>query len=71
MNTQQYWVVGGRYNDMSFSRVVDGTQRIEGPFNSYTEAEQAWKAHTNDTRSDACMRYTIVACAPNPRRQAA
>jgi hypothetical protein len=71
MNTQQYWVVGGRYNDMSFSQMVEGTKRIEGPFRNYTEAEAAWRAHTDETRSDACIRYTIVACAPNPRRQAA
>ena len=68
---QQFYVIGGQYRDMAFAQLVAGTSRIEGPFRSYEEAERVWKSHAMESRSDACTRYTIVASAANPRRQAA
>ena len=70
MNTQ-FFVIGGEYRDMRFTDLVSGTSRIEGPYRSYEEAEQVWKNHAMESRSNACTRYTIVASATNPRRQAA
>ncbi len=68
---QEFWVVGGQYSDTRFTDLIKGTQSVDGPFSSYEQAESAWKTTTQQHRSDACARFTIVACAPNPRRKAA
>ena len=32
MSNSRYWVVGGEYRSLDFAEVVDGTQRLIGPF---------------------------------------
>jgi hypothetical protein len=29
---RRYWVVGGKYQTLSFDRLVDGTESVFGPF---------------------------------------
>jgi hypothetical protein len=64
-------VIGGQNRDKGFTDLINGTSRVEGPFRNYSDAERVWKSHTEETRSDAQTRYTIVTCAANPRRQQA
>ena len=71
MSKQEFWVVGGRYSNTRFTELEEGTRAVEGPFASYEDAESVWKKTTQAHRTDACARFTIVACAPNPRRKAA
>ena len=64
MNTQ-FFVIGGEYRDMRFTDLVNGTSRIEGPYRTYEEAEQVWKSHAMESRSNACTR----SCSPHTANQ--
>jgi hypothetical protein len=68
---QEYWVIGGTYRDLTFSQLLDGTSRVEGPFPNYDAAQRVWKERTLASRSEACTRFTIASHAQDPRRQAA
>lgn len=68
--TQQFWVIGGEYRDLTFTDLVSGTSRIEGPFPTYEAAQRVWRDRTQESRSIACMRFTIASQASDPRRQA-
>ncbi len=58
--SKQFWVIGGEYADTSFQQVVNGGAQALGPFRSYDEALEAWRAVALETRPYAHMRYTIV-----------
>ena len=60
----EYWVVGGRYRDTSFTSLEDGGAEAYGPFAMYEEALQSWSDRNRTTRSLAAVRYSIVATAP-------
>jgi len=62
MNMQEYWVVGGRYRDLSFS-TLEETPEAYGPFDRYEEARRAWSEQSTRTRSTASVRYSIVTTA--------
>ena len=66
---KQFWVIGGEYSDSGFNQLVQGAGRALGPFANYAEAEQVWREETGSSRHEAFTRYTIVSCAPNPRRE--
>ena len=55
-----FWVVGGEYADMSFSRLVEGTQCLIGPFQGSDEAYRAWRALAFATSAQATVRLSIV-----------
>jgi hypothetical protein len=55
----RYWVVGGRYTDTSFTRMV-GHARFAGPFMAYNEARNAWQVMMQDAGGDAGIRFTIA-----------
>ncbi len=55
----RYWVVGGRYTDTSFTRMV-GHARFSGPFMNYAEARTAWQRMMQDAGGDAGIRFTIA-----------
>ncbi len=59
--TQRFWIVGGEYDDTSFSTLVPGTERLLGPFRTRGEAERAWREVSQNTRSFALARFTIAA----------
>lgn len=63
---EEFWVVGGRYTDTSFTTLADGAEAI-GPFTRYDEALRAWSDHSNRSRSLASVRYSIVVTAPRAR----
>ena len=56
----RFWVVGGEYSDTGFSDLKDGTSRIYGPYESYQIALSRWRAAAEETRGNACVRFTIA-----------
>jgi hypothetical protein len=61
---RQFWVIGADYGDIDFTRPVDGTTRVHGPFGSYQEASLVWREQAMQSRYKALTRYTIVSDAP-------
>jgi hypothetical protein len=57
---RQFWVIGADYGDIDFSRPVDGTTRVHGPFGSYQEASVVWREQAMESRYKALTRYVIV-----------
>jgi Domain of unknown function (DUF4170) len=55
-----YWVVGGEYEDTSFTRILGGApeQRL-GPYKSYNEAMTAWRSQAMGTVDNANIRFHI------------
>ena len=69
---RQFWVIGADYGDIDFTRPVDGTTRVHGPFGSYQEATIVWREQAMESRYKALTRYTIVSdVAAAAGRQAA
>ena len=60
MANKRYWVIGGEYRSLDFDQIIDGTGRVIGPFSSATHAEYAWRAISEEYRSNCNMRFTIV-----------
>ncbi len=58
--TLRFWIVGGEYDDTSFTTLVQGTERLLGPFRTRGEAERAWREVSQNTRSFALARFTIA-----------
>jgi hypothetical protein len=65
--SEEFWVVGGRYRNLDFAELEDGSGEVEGPFLSYEAAVQSWSKRTASSRSSAATRYSVVMTAP-PRR---
>jgi hypothetical protein len=57
---RQFWVIGADYGDIEFTRPVDGTTRVHGPFGSYQEAMITWRERAMESRYKALTRYVIV-----------
>ncbi len=60
---EEFWVVGGRYRDVSFVDIAEGGAEAYGPFASYEAAMRVWSDRSDRTRAMAAMRYSIVATA--------
>ncbi len=57
---KQYWVVGGRYTDTSFSQILPGEQEHRaGPFQDYDRAKNEWQRMAWQAVDDAHARYFI------------
>jgi hypothetical protein len=56
----KYWIVGGEYQDTAFDRLIEGTQRLIGPFQSRDTALGEWKRMAAETRANCYARYTIA-----------
>jgi hypothetical protein len=65
--TQEFWVVGGRYCDTSFTMLVEGGAEAYGPFPRYEDALRSWSDRSNQNRPAAAVRYSIVVTAPRAR----
>ena len=65
---KRYWIVGGEYNDASFERLVEGTERLVGPFRNRVVAERTWRDMATTTRPSCYTRYTIAEEASTPRQ---
>ncbi len=58
--SERYWVIGGEYESTAFDKLVDGTERILGPYRNQDAAKQAWETIAVATRSICTARFTIV-----------
>ena len=61
MQLSRFWIVGGEYATTAFDRLIEGSERVLGPFADRRTAEMAWRRLSEDTRSQCCVRYTIAA----------
>lgn len=60
MQKSRYWVVGGEYTSTDFETLIQGTERVVGPFESRNEAERTWRFLSEDHRPQAQVRFTIA-----------
>ena len=66
MTKERFWVVGGEYSCLAFTKLKNGAPQVLGPYESRDEAKQAWAKVSEETRSQATMRFAIAALsAPN------
>lgn len=58
-NSKIYWVVGGEYEDSSFTKLATGRElEVFGPFEKW-EALGFWRGLTSKSVDDALVRYDI------------
>jgi hypothetical protein len=62
MLKSRYWVVGGEYTSCDCETIVQGTERVIGPFESRTEAERTWR-----TLSEEITGRRPRCASPSPR----
>jgi hypothetical protein len=60
MPQHKYWVIGGKYGDLSFERLTSDTPTIAGPFNCEEEAKSEWRRLSFEHRAYATTRFSIV-----------
>ncbi len=65
----RFWVVGGEFRSLGFEEIVNGTERLLGPFGSRDDAERTWRDVSEQNRARCTVRFTIV--QENPRAAAA
>jgi hypothetical protein len=63
----KFWIIGGEYDDVTFERVVAGTECLVGPFGNYGSALAEWRRLAEATRCNAHHRY-VIAQEPPPRQ---
>lgn len=56
----QYWVIGGDYHDHAFTRVIEGTLEVQGPFADRAAAQDVWRLLSERERYRATRRFTIA-----------
>lgn len=61
-----FYVVGGEYTDTSFAELVRPSP-VLGPFATYEEAFNAWRARAIATIDQAYARFQIVQSEEPPR----
>jgi hypothetical protein len=54
-----YYVVGGEYRDTTFRELIKPAP-VTGPFESYVQAYEAWRARARETVDQAYARFQIV-----------
>ena len=60
-STPRFWVIGGEFTCLGFEHLVEGTERVAGPFFHRSAAEAVWRRFSEADRPRAQVRYTIVA----------
>ena len=55
-----FWVIGGEFGSMNFHKLVEGSAQVQGPFKTRKEAEDAWRAVSEENRHKAGVRFSIV-----------
>ena len=60
MQKSRFWVVGGEYTTTDFETLIQGTERVVGPFETRNDAERTWRALSEDFRPQAQVRFTIA-----------
>lgn len=58
-NQLPYFVVGGRYQDTTFTALT-AADPTAGPFDSYEEAVEVWRAASMQHVDEAFVRYLVV-----------
>lgn len=56
----RFWVIGGEYKSLHFEEIIDGTERLIGPFAARNEAETTWREVSERHRPQCNVRFTIV-----------
>lgn len=59
VNQNRFWVIGGRFRDMTFSDVNEPA--LFGPFDSHRDAFDVWRRMTAASTANALTRYMIAA----------
>ncbi|HEX5866375.1 MAG TPA: hypothetical protein VFY72_01615 [Beijerinckiaceae bacterium] len=57
----RFWVIGGEYTCLEFEQIVEGTEKVAGPFFHRSAAEAVWRRLSEADRCRAQVRYAIVA----------
>ena len=57
----RFWVIGGEYTCLGFEQLVEGTEKVAGPFFHKSAAEAVWRRLSEQDRCRAQVRYAIVA----------
>jgi hypothetical protein len=57
---KRFWVIGGEFRTVRFDELVDGTERLYGPFADRGEAEQTWRDVSERHRAQCNVRFAIV-----------
>jgi hypothetical protein len=57
--------VGGYNTSCDCDTIVQGTERVVGPFESRHEAERTWRNLSEDHRPQAQVRFTIAQEPPS------
>jgi hypothetical protein len=60
MTKSNFWVIGGEFGSMNFHKLVEGSAQVQGPFTTRKEAEDAWRAVSEENRHKAGVRFSIV-----------
>lgn len=60
MSGSNFWVIGGEFGSMNFHKLVEGSAQVQGPFKTRKEAEDAWRAVSEENRHRAGVRFSIV-----------
>ena len=59
-NGSNYWVIGGEFGSMNFHTLLHGSAQVQGPFSTRKEAEDAWRAVSEENRHRGSVRFSIV-----------
>ncbi len=62
---QQFWVVGGEYQDTHFQDAIGAREEWYGPFANYEEAKSEWARHAWNRVDEAATRYRIERIDPD------
>jgi hypothetical protein len=58
--SHRFWVIGGEYTSTLFEELVDGTERLLGPFTARKDAEHTWREVSERHRCQCNVRFSIV-----------
>jgi hypothetical protein len=56
----RFWVLGGEYTSLKFEQLIDGTERLFGPYPARSEAERRWRELSEQHRPQCNVRFSIV-----------
>jgi hypothetical protein len=56
----RFWVLGGEYTSLKFEELVDGTEKLLGPYLGRADAERTWRELSERHRPQCNVRFSIV-----------
>lgn len=60
MSNHRFWVIGGEFRSLGFDEIVNGTEKLLGPFDTRNDAERTWRDVSEQHRARCTVRFTIV-----------